>query len=70
VKSRVRRAFAGLFYGGPFAGEGNARAKPTPRGWRLVKSADGAQIDAVIALAIAAERAEKPVNVPKVVGWL
>jgi phage terminase large subunit-like protein len=37
----------------------NAEAKPTPRGWRLVKRSDGAQIDAVIALAMAAECAEK-----------
>lgn len=37
----------------------NAIAKPTPRGWRLVKSAEGAQIDALIALAMAAERAEQ-----------
>jgi hypothetical protein len=35
----------------------NALAKPTPRGWRLVKSAEAAQIDALIALAMAAERA-------------
>lgn len=38
----------------------NAVAKPTPRGWRLVKSAEAAQIDAVIALAMAAERAPAP----------
>jgi phage terminase large subunit-like protein len=36
----------------------NAEAKPTPRGWRLVKRAEGAQIDAVIALAMAVENAE------------
>ena len=30
----------------------NAVAKPTPRGWRLVKSAEAAQIDAAIALAM------------------
>jgi phage terminase large subunit-like protein len=37
----------------------NAAAKPTPRGWRLVKRSDGAQIDAVIALAMACENAEQ-----------
>ena len=42
----------------------NAVAKPTPRGWRLVKSADAAQIDAVIALAMAAERARSPAATP------
>ncbi|HWT23353.1 MAG TPA: hypothetical protein VN213_07585 [Solirubrobacteraceae bacterium] len=48
----------------------NAIAKPTPRGRRLVKSADSAHIDAVIALAMAAEMAEKrPAPVP-VIGWL
>jgi hypothetical protein len=30
----------------------NVVAKPPPRGWRLVKSADGSQIDAVVALAM------------------
>jgi phage terminase large subunit-like protein len=48
----------------------NAVAKPTPRGWRLVKSADIAQIDAVIALAMAAERAEAAQPVVKFHGWL
>jgi anti-sigma-K factor RskA len=42
----------------------------SPPGWRLVKSAHSAQIDAVIALAIAAERAEKPVTTPPVIGWI
>jgi hypothetical protein len=37
----------------------NAEAKPTPRGWRLVKRSEGAQIDGVIALAMAAETAEQ-----------
>jgi hypothetical protein len=46
-------------------------AKPTPRGWRLVKPADAAQIDGVIALAMAAERASTPAPAPaKLLGWL
>jgi phage terminase large subunit-like protein len=49
----------------------NAVAKPTPRGWRLVKSADAAQIDAVIALAMAAERASTPAPAPaRLLGWI
>lgn len=49
----------------------NAVAKPTPRGWRLTKAADAAQIDAVIALAMAAERASTPAPAPaRFVGWL
>jgi hypothetical protein len=49
----------------------NAVAKPTPRGWRLVKSADAAQIDAVIALAMAAERASTPARPPaRLLGWI
>ena len=49
----------------------NAVAKPTPRGWRLTKSADAAQIDAVIALAMAAERASAPAPAPtRLVGWV
>jgi hypothetical protein len=48
----------------------NAHAKPTPRGWRLVKSAEAAQIDGVIALTMAAERAEQRRPVAKVVGWI
>ncbi len=48
-----------------------AMAKPTPRGWRLVKSSDGLQIDGVIALAMAAERASAPLKPPtRLVGWL
>lgn len=48
-----------------------AIAKPTPRGWRLVKSADSAQIDGAIALAMAAERASTPVAPPaRLVGWI
>jgi phage terminase large subunit-like protein len=37
-----------------------AIAKDTPRGWRLDKSGRAAQIDAVVALAMAVERAEQP----------
>jgi phage terminase large subunit-like protein len=48
----------------------NAIAKPTPRGWRLVKSAEDAQIDAVIALAMAAEVAERAPQAVKLLGWL
>jgi phage terminase large subunit-like protein len=49
----------------------NAQAKPTPRGWRLTKSAEAAQIDAVIALAMAAERASTPAPPPaKLLGWI
>lgn len=48
-----------------------AQAKATPRGWRLTKSADAAQIDGVIGLAIAAERASAPAPEPtRFVGWL
>ena len=49
----------------------NAVAKPTPPGWRLVKSAEAAQIDAVIALAMAAERASTAAPPPaKLLGWI
>jgi len=47
----------------------NAVAKPTPRGWRLVKSAENAQIDAVIAMAMAMERATVRQPRTKLVGW-
>ncbi len=47
----------------------NAVAKPTPRGWRLVKSAEAVQIDAVVALAMAraGERAGLPAEAA---GWI
>ena len=48
----------------------NAHAKPTARGWRLVKASDGAQIDGLIALAMAAERAEQPAPELKFHGFL
>ena len=47
-----------------------AIAKQTPRGWRLDKSERSAQIDAVVALAMAVERAEQPVPEARVLGWL
>jgi hypothetical protein len=47
-----------------------AVAKRTPRKWRLVKSADAAQIDGVIALAMAAECADQCMPAPKLVGWI
>lgn len=49
----------------------NAVAKQTPRGWRLDKSADGVQIDAVVALMLAVERADQPAPEPtRLLGWL
>ena len=48
----------------------NARAKPTPRGWRLVKAADSLQIDGTIALAMAVERAEHQPEPVQLLGWL
>lgn len=49
----------------------NAVAKPTPRGWRLTKSAEAGQIDAVIALAMAAARASTPAPPPaRLLGWV
>jgi hypothetical protein len=48
----------------------NAVAKPTPRGWRLVKSGENAHVDALVALAMAAERASQPVPAVKFHGWL
>ena len=48
----------------------NAIAKPTPRGWRLVRGGGESQhIDGVIALAMAAEMAEKQPPVARVLGW-
>ena len=48
----------------------SAVAKDTARGWRLDKSARAAQIDAVIALAMAVERAEQPSQKVELLGWL
>ena len=47
-----------------------AVAKRTGRGWRLDKSARDAQIDAVVALAMAAERVENRRPAPQLLGWL
>lgn len=47
-----------------------AIAKQTNRGWKLDKSTNAAQIDAVVALAMALERAEQPVEPARVLGWL
>ena len=47
-----------------------AVAKQTPRGWRLDKSERGAQIDAVVALAMAIERADQPAEPARLVGWI
>lgn len=47
-----------------------AIAKQTNRGWRLDKSERGAQIDAVVALAMALERAEAPVRSAQLLGWI
>jgi hypothetical protein len=48
----------------------NAVAKPTPRGWRLTKAADSLQVDALIALAMSAEVAERQPRPVEIVGWL
>ncbi|MGH2975837.1 MAG: terminase TerL endonuclease subunit, partial [Solirubrobacterales bacterium] len=48
----------------------NAVAKQTPRGWRIDKSHPDDQIDAVVALAMAIDRAEQPVERTQLVGWL
>lgn len=48
----------------------NAKAKPTPCGCRLVKRSEGAQIDGVIALAMAAEVAEKRPQTARLIGWV
>lgn len=49
----------------------SAIAKQTPRGWRIDKSADGVQIDALVALMIAVERADQPAAPPaRLLGWL
>jgi len=57
---------------GPTSSDAKADAvSATRRGlqWRLVKSADSAQIDGAIALAIAAERAAQTVYAPRFIGW-
>ncbi len=47
-----------------------AVAKQTPRGWRLDKSERAAQIDAVVALAMALERADQPAEAPRLLGFI
>ncbi len=47
-----------------------AIAKQTPRGWRLEKSERGVQIDAVVALAMAVERADQPTEPARLLGWI
>ena len=48
----------------------SAVAKDSPRGWRVDKAHRIAQIDAVIALAMAVERAEQKVARVELIGWL
>jgi phage terminase large subunit-like protein len=48
----------------------NAIAKDTPRGWRIDKAHRAAHIDAVIALAMALERAEQKPEPVRLLGWL
>ena len=48
-----------------------AVARETPRGWRLDKAKTRQQIDAVVALAMAVERAEAPKPAPtELLGWI
>ena len=47
-----------------------AIAKQTGRGWRLDKAERGAQIDAVVCLAMAVERAEARPAPVRLLGWL
>jgi phage terminase large subunit-like protein len=48
----------------------NAIAKDTPRGWRLDKAHRRAQIDGVVALAMAVERAEHRPAPVQLLGWV
>jgi phage terminase large subunit-like protein len=48
----------------------NAVAKDSPRGWRLDRAHRTANIDAVIALAIALERAEAKSEPVRLLGWV
>jgi len=47
----------------------NAIAKPTPRGWRLVRASENAQVDALIALAMASERASQQTYASRFLGF-
>lgn len=49
---------------------GTAIAKDTPRGWRLDKRRKEQQIDAVVAMAMAVERATAPTPKVELLGWL
>lgn len=48
----------------------NAVAQDGPRDWRIVASHRRAQVDGVIALAMALERAEWREPAPELIGWL
>ena len=48
----------------------NAVAKATGRGWRLEQAGRDQNVDAVIALAMAVERAQAPRPTAKLLGWL
>ena len=48
----------------------NAIAKDGPRGWRIDKAHRSAQVDGVIALAMAVERAEEKAAPVELVEWL
>jgi phage terminase large subunit-like protein len=48
----------------------NTVAKDTARGWRVEKAHSRAQIDAVVALAMAVERAEMKPEPVRLLGWL
>ena len=47
-----------------------AVAKNSRRGWRLDQAPGGGNIDGVVALAMAVERAAEPPQEVKLVGWL
>lgn len=48
----------------------HAIAKQTPRGWRIDKATQGEQVDAVVALAMAVDRATQPERRAEFLGWL
>jgi phage terminase large subunit-like protein len=47
-----------------------AIAKQTPRGWRIDKSSESDQIDALVALAMALDRATQPQRPAQFHGWI
>jgi phage terminase large subunit-like protein len=47
-----------------------AIARDTPRGWRIDKAKSRRNIDAVVALAMAVERAEQKPAPVELLGWL